>query len=96
MSKTSRRFLAVLAIVLFSTPVGAQGLVCDVDMDGDIDRVDIGLIFAARNTPASGPDDPADPDRDGVITVLDARICLLQCTLPGCAQPPSNTPPVAA
>ena len=29
----------------------------DVDADGDVDRSDVGAIMAARNTPATGPDD---------------------------------------
>ena len=59
--------------------------VCDVDLDGDIDRLDIDEIFAARNTPASGPDDPRDADGNGTINVLDARQCVLQCTNENCA-----------
>jgi len=43
--------------------------------------------MAARNTPASGPDDPRDLDGDGMITVLDARKLVLLCTLPRCATP---------
>jgi hypothetical protein len=62
-----------------------EPLICDVDLDGRIDRNDINLIFAARNTPATGPDDPRDADGDGVITVNDARICTLLCTNPNCA-----------
>jgi len=60
-------------------------MTCDVDADGDVDRNDIGLIFAARNTPASGPDDPRDADGDGIITVLDGRTCSQQCTRASCA-----------
>ena len=71
----------------------AQGMVCDVDVDGDVDSNDIALILAARNTPANGPDDPRDADGDGFITVLDARQCALACTLPGCAEPQANEAP---
>ncbi len=60
---------------------------CDVDADADIDRNDLQLIFAARNQPASGPDDPRDKDGDGVITVLDGRACAVMCTLPRCVSP---------
>ncbi len=60
------------------------GAVCDVDNDNDIDRNDINLITTARNTPASGADDPRDANADGNITVNDARQCVLQCTLPRC------------
>ena len=46
----------------------------DVDGDRDVDRADLNLILAARNKRASGPGDPRDLDRDGVITVRDARL----------------------
>lgn len=59
--------------------------ICDADVDGDVDLADVRLIFAARNQPANGPDDPRDADGDGVITVLDGRQCVIQCDLPGCA-----------
>ena len=71
----------------------AHAVVCDVDSDGDVDRADISLIFAARNTPAIGFDDPRDADGNGTITVLDGRQCVLQCTFSNCTE---NTPPVAA
>jgi hypothetical protein len=43
------------------------------------------LIISARNTPAGGPDDPRDANGDGNITVVDARTCIRQCNLTGCA-----------
>jgi hypothetical protein len=55
----------------------------DVDKDGDVDRNDLLILLAARNTPASGPDDPRDLDGDGKITVLDARILATLFTRPG-------------
>ncbi|MCI0506746.1 MAG: IgGFc-binding protein [Gammaproteobacteria bacterium] len=60
---------------------------CDIDVDGDVDRNDISMIFAARNTPASDPSDPRDADGDGTITVLDGRMCVQQCDLPQCSIP---------
>ena len=57
----------------------------DLDGDSDVDRDDLNVILAARNTPASGPDDPRDLDGDGMITVLDARKLVLLCTRPRCA-----------
>lgn len=69
----------------------AHAAVCDVDTDGDVDRLDLSLIIGARKTSASGPADPRDADGDGTITVLDARTCVRQCTLPRCATEP--TPP---
>jgi hypothetical protein len=56
-----------------------------VNGDGAIDRTDIDAIFAARNTPASGPNDPRDFDHNGVINVLDSRGCTLQCNNANCA-----------
>ena len=66
----------------------------DVDGDGDVDRADMDLILAARNTAASGPDDPRDIDGDGNITVLDARRLVPLCTRPRCANEPiASMPP---
>ena len=63
----------------------AVGLACDVDADGDVDRMDINAIMARRNQPAAVPDDPADADGNGVVNAYDARICTLQCTNARCA-----------
>jgi len=57
----------------------------DIDGDGDVDINDVGLIAAARDTPASGPNDLRDLDGDGTITALDAREAVLLCTRPRCA-----------
>lgn len=59
--------------------------VCDVNSDGQVDIVDIQAIFSAIRQPASGPNDPRDYDGDGVISVVDARACVLQCANPQCA-----------
>jgi hypothetical protein len=67
---------------------GPAQQICDVDGDADIDFTDIRAIFSARNTPASGPDDPRDADGNGMITFVDAKQCISQCTNPRCA--PSN------
>jgi hypothetical protein len=58
---------------------------CDVNGDGRIDSKDINIIFAARNTPATGIEDPRDADGDLVITVADARVCQQRCTSAACA-----------
>lgn len=73
--------IATLSILI---PVSATADVCDIDGDGDIDRNDVMVISLARNTPASGPDDPRDANSDGMISIVDARACTLQCTLPRC------------
>lgn len=54
----------------------------DVDSDGDVDINDLALVVAARNQRAVGPADPRDLDRDGVITVKDARILTTLFTRP--------------
>lgn len=64
--------------------VSAGGRVCDADGDKDVDSMDIRLIFMARNTPASGPDDPRDQNGDGFITVGDARACVRFCDQTSC------------
>jgi hypothetical protein len=86
--------IATVALTLGGQAAAQQPLACDVDSDADIDRADIALIAAARNQPAVA-DDPRDPDRDSLITVNDARICTLRCTLSGCASPPANSAPTA-
>lgn len=65
----------------------SAGLACDIDNNSYVDRSDIGLILRARNTKPTGADDKRDHDKDGLITVKDARQCLLLCTLPRCATP---------
>ena len=90
-SYPNKIFLILLCWVI---SISAQAAICDVDDDGDVDRNDISLIFDARNTPASGPDDPRDADGNGTINVLDGRQCVLQCTLANC-EIIDNTPPEA-
>jgi hypothetical protein len=72
----------------------------DLDSDCDVDRLDLNILLAARNTPAAGEEDPRDLDGDGTITVLDARKLVLLCTEPRCAIlqsscDPTNEPPTA-
>ena len=57
----------------------------DIDLDGDVDTADLGLLFSAMNQPASSPDDKRDLDGDGMITALDARkLVLLFCSKDEC------------
>jgi hypothetical protein len=58
---------------------------CDIDQDGDVDRNDVNLIFAVRGQKVPPADPNRDIDGDGVITVNDARACVLKCTRPNCA-----------
>ncbi len=67
------------------TAASAAPLACDANGDGSIDKSDIDLIVAARNTRASGASDVRDVDGDGMITVGDARICALRCTRARCS-----------
>lgn len=69
---------------VFTQIVRAASMAGDLDNDGDVDRDDVAIIFAARNQSASGPADPRDQDGDGRITVLDARKAMLLCTRPSC------------
>jgi len=62
-----------------------EPLLCDANGDGAVDRFDVSAIFAARGSNATGPDDPRDANGDGLITVNDGRLCVLQCTNPRCA-----------
>ncbi len=88
------RVLILLSLAALGSP--AFGEVCDVDADGDIDRLDLEAIFAARNQTASGADDPRDEDVNGFITVLDGRACALRCTLAQCVIAEPQEAPVLA
>jgi hypothetical protein len=57
----------------------------DLDGDRDVDQLDLNQILAARNKPASGPNDPKDLDKNGTINALDARKLTLLCTRSRCA-----------
>ena len=76
--------LYLSSMVIIETPPPAN-VVCDFDDDSDVDRDDLAIIGASRNSPASGPADPMDIDGDGIITALDMRKCVLECTRPRCA-----------
>ena len=59
-------------------------LVGDVNRDGDVGKDDLLLVIAARNKPATGPNDPRDLNGDGKVDALDVRLLVLRCTMPGC------------
>jgi hypothetical protein len=67
-----------------SVDIGAPAL-GDIDGDGDVDRDDVNLVVAARNTPASGPNDLRDLDGNLRIDALDARRVTVLCTRLRCA-----------
>ncbi len=57
--------------------------ICDLDESGDVDILDIYIVLGFRNQEADQC--PAcDIDGDGIVTVLDARKCVLECTRPRC------------
>jgi hypothetical protein len=58
--------------------------ICDVDLDGDIDKLDLRVISRARRQIAL-PNDPRDSNFDGVITPSDVKRCIPLCTLANCA-----------
>ncbi len=57
----------------------------DIDGDKDVDQLDLNQVLAARNKPASAPNDPRDLDGNGTINANDARKLTLLCTRPRCA-----------
>ncbi len=57
----------------------------DVNHDMFVDLKDINLIMTARNQAAARPSDPRDLDLNGIINILDARLDVLLCTRPNCA-----------
>lgn len=58
---------------------------CDMDGDGDIDRIDITRITALRGQSSPPADSKADFDNNGTININDARACTIRCTRPSCA-----------
>lgn len=57
----------------------------DLNGDGLVDKQDLNLILDVLNEPANQPYDNRDMNKDGMITVLDARKLMLLCTNPRCA-----------
>ncbi len=60
-----------------------EPLLCDLDGSADVDLYDIGILLGYRNQQADACLE-CDIDGDGMITVLDARRCVLECTRPRC------------
>lgn len=58
---------------------------CDVDNDGDVDKIDLSLISRARGQVALVPVDARDGDGDGRISPNDVKACIPKCTRASCA-----------
>ena len=70
--------------VLFDLTINSKINTCDVDGNGSVDINDINLIRAGiGQTPVAN--DPRDANGDGLITINDARACVLKCTKARCA-----------
>ena len=63
----------------------AQGLMCDADTDGDVDKIDLAIISHARGQTAITPFDPRDSNGNGIIDFGDVKACIPQCTRSYCA-----------
>jgi streptogramin lyase len=61
-----------------------ERVLCDVDENGIIDRYDIFRILFSIGDSTDAPDDPRDWDRDGLITIIDVKGCIQECTNPRC------------
>ena len=83
----------VVFAALFSESAWARA--CDVDADGDIDRLDILYILKGWHSPPIEPEDPRDATGDGRITLRDALYCMRRCDLRRCAVVDGNAAPVA-
>jgi streptogramin lyase len=70
--------------VLSDLSVSTTDSICDVDLDGDIDKLDLRVISRARGQIAL-PNDPRDANFDGVISPADVKRCIPLCTLANCA-----------
>ena len=60
-------------------------LVCNVDGDGDIDKVDLALISRQRNKTVPPLDPAYDATGDGKVNIKDVQACMRLCTRPRCA-----------
>ena len=77
--------LVTLSSFSYSQCGGPAPLLCDADGNRDVDSRDIDAITLAKGTPSTGPGDIRDIDGDGMVTVLDARLCVAHCSLPECS-----------
>lgn len=57
--------------------------VCDIDVDGDVDQLDLSAISRARGqAPLAG--DARDANGDGAISPADVKACIPKCTRASC------------
>lgn len=75
---------AETTIAIFNEAAPPDARDCDANGDQQVDASDVAAIFALRGSPADGPDDPLDVNDDGLITINDGRLCVLQCDNPRC------------
>ncbi len=68
-----------------SSSSSAAPMLCDVNNSRTVDIDDIDLILARKNTTVQGSS-PYDVNNDGVINVLDSRLCVTKCTKLSCAR----------
>lgn len=73
--------------ILFDLTIAAVDAGCDVDGNSATDSRDVALVRAGIGQ-VPLPDDVRDQNDDGKITVNDARLCALKCSLPRCAIAP--------
>ncbi|MCC5450877.1 hypothetical protein LMJ53_03890 [Rheinheimera sp. UJ51] len=73
--------------ILFDLTISPLVSACDVNGNQATDSVDVGLVRAAIGQFVLAGD-VRDQNNDGVITVNDARLCALKCSLPRCAIAP--------
>jgi hypothetical protein len=68
-----------------SSSSSAAPLLCDFNGSNTVNLDDIDMILARKNQPAP-VGSPYDVNKDGVINLLDARVCTLKCTKAACAR----------
>jgi hypothetical protein len=61
---------------------------CDANEDGEINRIDVGIIARHRNVSVPPGNPLFDINGDSFINVIDARLCVLQCTNAHCGISP--------
>lgn len=68
-----------------SSSSSAAPLMCDFNNSKTVDIDDINMILARKNTPVPNGS-PYDVNKDGMIDILDSRVCTTKCTKAACAR----------